>query len=469
MLRSEIEDIGEWAGSLVVNSCFSTTLNRSFAMIFLDQALEHYDQYLSVLFEIEIDTRSKCRPYANISHLSQFPDESEILFTIGTQFRIIDSTYNYEQKLWTVRLRLMMDEGIKHEKYFEKRTVKNCAVRLHSNDFDGYCSLEDRYHILDTLTELFPSEKWVFQAVRYSCQAKHQCEIQKNLDEGLVTYNSALQIWLDHLDHTEFNCYIDIGHIHNAIAWYYRTLTEPEDPILSMEHADLSIKYYQSAIENTVADDYELIDIYEELSSLFRDKMKVSHDIDDGQLAAKYDELCLQSLLLHYPNNDLKVGRCREELAEIYKMISNYDAALLNYDRALEIYLLQSTEIDFHSIYGIVDTIIRIYIKYKHDDDSALKYALIRHEHALKYYAPRPDDDTYASIYEKKRGIAESYEELADVCMTIDRYDLAVDNYQISIELHNENESDHINNSRVSVVEEKLQKARKCQSRFKRR
>jgi hypothetical protein len=76
MLRREIEDIGEWAGSLVVNSCFSTTLDRSLAGMFLDPSLEPYNQYQSVLFEIEIDTRYKCRPYANISHLSQFPEET---------------------------------------------------------------------------------------------------------------------------------------------------------------------------------------------------------------------------------------------------------------------------------------------------------------------------------------------------------------------------------------------------------
>jgi len=152
MLRREIEYIGEWTGSLVVNSCFSTTLDRSLAVMFLDPSLEPYNQYQSVLFEIEIDTRYKCRPYANISHLSRFPDESEILFTIGTAFRIIDSRYDYKGKFWIVKLKLMTDENIKNEKYFEKRTLKNCAIRLNTNEFNSYCSLEDRYRILDTLS-----------------------------------------------------------------------------------------------------------------------------------------------------------------------------------------------------------------------------------------------------------------------------------------------------------------------------
>jgi len=63
----------------------------------------------------------------------------------------------------------MTDEQMKNEKYFEKRTLKNCAIRLTSNDFNSYCSMEDKYKILHILSELFPLEKWLFQAVKLSC------------------------------------------------------------------------------------------------------------------------------------------------------------------------------------------------------------------------------------------------------------------------------------------------------------
>jgi len=134
MLRREIEDIGERAGSLIVNRYFSIIRNRSLVMIFLNPSLEPYDQYQSVLFEIEINTRCKCRPYADISYLSQYPDESKILFTIGIQFRIIDSTYDYHKKLWTVKLKLMTDKGIKNEKYFEKRNIGSSSQTFLSRE-----------------------------------------------------------------------------------------------------------------------------------------------------------------------------------------------------------------------------------------------------------------------------------------------------------------------------------------------
>jgi len=130
--------------------------------------------------------------------------------------------------------------------------------------------LNDRYRILDTLSELFPLETWLFQAVKLSCQAKDQCEREEKYNEEFTNCNSALQIWLDNINNTELNCYIDIGQIHSTIVWYYKFNTKLKDQSMSMKHTDLWIMYFQLAIENTVIDDYELIHIYEELSDIFR-------------------------------------------------------------------------------------------------------------------------------------------------------------------------------------------------------
>jgi len=164
--------------------------------------------------------------------------------------------------------------------------------------------------------------------------------------------------------------------------------------------------YYQLAIENKVINDYELINIYEKLSDICRYTMKITDDANDSLMAIKYGELDLQSLLLHYSANDIKVRCCLDNLADIYKSISDYDAAFRNYNRSLEIYLTQGTQIDFQLIYGIVATIIHFYIHYKHDYDSGLKYGLIRHEHTLKYDALCPQDDTDAKKG-KKHAIAD--------------------------------------------------------------
>jgi hypothetical protein len=124
------------------------------------------------------------------------------------------------------------------------------------------------------------------------------------------------------------------------LAWFCKFHTELKDQTMAMKHTDLSIMYYQLAIENTVVDDYELIDFYKELSDIFKYRRKMTNNVSYGLMAIKYGEFRLQSLLLHYSAQDIKVGRCLDDLADIYKSTSNDDAALLNYERSLEIYLL---------------------------------------------------------------------------------------------------------------------------------
>jgi hypothetical protein len=74
---------------------------------------------------------------------------------------------------------------------------------------------------------------------------------------------------------------------------------------MTIKHTDFSIIYYQLAIENTVITDYELINIYEKLSNIFRYTMKITDDVNDSLMSIKYGELHLQSLLLHYSANEM--------------------------------------------------------------------------------------------------------------------------------------------------------------------
>ena len=70
-------------------SFFSTSLDRSIASFLLHPSTNLSDQFHTVLFQIDINLRTDCRPFADISHRSQFSNENEILFTIGAQFRVI--------------------------------------------------------------------------------------------------------------------------------------------------------------------------------------------------------------------------------------------------------------------------------------------------------------------------------------------------------------------------------------------
>ena len=80
------------------NSLFSTTLDRRYALVYRNLDGKPTDDMQNVLFETEIDTDRKTRPFANISHRSEFESESEIFFMVNTDFLLSPEAINCNEK-----------------------------------------------------------------------------------------------------------------------------------------------------------------------------------------------------------------------------------------------------------------------------------------------------------------------------------------------------------------------------------
>jgi len=93
------------------NGFFSTTIDRDVALLF---AGENLDRKKSTIFEITLD-RSKLAAgavvAADIMKLSNFPDEKEILFSVGSTFRIDNIECNSELQKWSVQM-TATDDGL---------------------------------------------------------------------------------------------------------------------------------------------------------------------------------------------------------------------------------------------------------------------------------------------------------------------------------------------------------------------
>lgn len=75
---------------ITIKTFFSTTMSLKVALRFTDTYLERDDKSMAVIIRIEMNKEScSSRPYANISHLSVYPNEDEVLFAMGSIFRII--------------------------------------------------------------------------------------------------------------------------------------------------------------------------------------------------------------------------------------------------------------------------------------------------------------------------------------------------------------------------------------------
>ncbi|CAF1568253.1 unnamed protein product [Didymodactylos carnosus] len=169
---------------IVIDSLFSTSLNAETPRHFIRQSI--VSEYLQkVVFQIDIDVRHQTRPFANVSSLSAFPKEDEILFMVGASFDMEkgDIWYDENEKFWISKLFLRRDNLLKDDRDFEyttmskRRCLKNCVSAL---PYDLYnASVEDINILFDTLiNDLFPSEKFILGA-KFYCLGYHYASYAK--------------------------------------------------------------------------------------------------------------------------------------------------------------------------------------------------------------------------------------------------------------------------------------------------
>lgn len=128
LARNELERFREHIGGLVsFNAFFSTSLSLDIALMFAGTISgDEFSSLASVLFCIEVDCSiERTQPYANIDLYSVNEDEDEVLFSLGSVFRVEKVEYlpNNEQ---TVVIRLVMVD----ERDLPKEDVLNEIAQL---------------------------------------------------------------------------------------------------------------------------------------------------------------------------------------------------------------------------------------------------------------------------------------------------------------------------------------------------
>ncbi|CAF3739608.1 unnamed protein product [Rotaria sp. Silwood1] len=107
----ELESLKQCRGQFIsVNSFFSTSMDDEQARAFLNVP-DAADNLEPVLFEIIADPKvATTKPFADISPYSEFPGESEILFMLGSIFRLDKIYYSNDNQVWIVRMTLCSEK-----------------------------------------------------------------------------------------------------------------------------------------------------------------------------------------------------------------------------------------------------------------------------------------------------------------------------------------------------------------------
>jgi len=106
----ELKNLKQCIGQFIsVNSFFSTSTDYETALSFLGMSDASCDLE-GVLFEIDADPQMvTTKPFADVSAYSDFPDESEVLFMLGSIFRL-NSINRGDNQVWIIRMTLCSDD-----------------------------------------------------------------------------------------------------------------------------------------------------------------------------------------------------------------------------------------------------------------------------------------------------------------------------------------------------------------------
>ncbi|CAF5033552.1 unnamed protein product, partial [Rotaria sp. Silwood1] len=131
--RDELENLEQCRGQFIsVNSFFSTSTDDKLALSFLN-APDNTDNLKPVLFEIVADPKvAITKPFAEISAYSDFPGESEILFMLGSIFRLDNIDYSNDNQVWIIRMTLCSENEheLKNVLMYMKQQLGNGETNL---------------------------------------------------------------------------------------------------------------------------------------------------------------------------------------------------------------------------------------------------------------------------------------------------------------------------------------------------
>ncbi|CAF0938512.1 unnamed protein product [Adineta steineri] len=94
-----------------VNSFLSTSFEQEIANFYLGDTNHRWIGLEKVLFEIDADpTVVTTKPFADISQFSDFSDELEVLFMLGSIFRLNSIIRDDENQIWIIQMCLCSDD-----------------------------------------------------------------------------------------------------------------------------------------------------------------------------------------------------------------------------------------------------------------------------------------------------------------------------------------------------------------------
>ncbi|CAF1256339.1 unnamed protein product [Rotaria magnacalcarata] len=318
-----------------MNSFLSTNGKRQVALLFAQSIGTNNSTLKPVLFHIKVNTQlPDTKPFADVRLFSHFGEaESEILFMLGSVFKINGVRYENDEQVYIIDMELCSEQDNELKDLYDR--MKNdlgdeTNIKVLGNVLKDM-GLHDKalqcYHNL--LKQLKPNDPAI-QSCYYGMGQVMQLKgiayhYGKSHDytRALYHYNKALELHLE-IQGPE---YLPITYIYNNLATLYRAL---EDYDKSLEYhfkcLDLKRKLFKTEQDWRIASTYNNIGA-------------VCHYKTDFHLALEYYKKGLKIRLKTLPENHQDVAISYYNVGEVYHSLDEYQLALENSQKAYDMYL----------------------------------------------------------------------------------------------------------------------------------
>ena len=320
MSADELQKLKNNLGGIYsANTFMSTTTKSDVALWFNSDAFDR--PYLErVLFQIDfendIDGKLKI-PFANVQHVSFNSDENEVLFGMGSVFRIVD-VYALNDNLWIVQL-MLVEKNKADESLREYLLTKNMGERSMLLLMSSFLDHMGEYSRAKRFCELLLNEDSLSNEVKmqaYSDLGYYQYKLG-DLVSAESSANLALQLQL------AANCFIPATYsLLGLIAG-------------ARDHYRSAVRYHQVAADlvrsRKMEENESIAILYNNLGMAWKDLCQA--------IPALYwcEQMALPCQLKLLPPNHPDLLTTFGNIAEIYNSIGNYAKARTYYERSLEI------------------------------------------------------------------------------------------------------------------------------------
>ena len=250
MLKEEMDVLQEErrTGSLItVNSYLSTSISRDTALSFVPQNLSA--KLVPVILEITAQFKDPAimrrKPFAYVGHLSQFrSNECEVLFSMGSFFRVDDIAFNEQESLYVIKLTFIYDEE-HHTITDDYRTLRSCPTEekliktgsLLSNHFKhGHFKANAFFQRFLADSDLINIKAACHAGLGWVALKRKQHSVAENYQKQALQMYAAMED-VDHLYVSSYNClgavYWQQGTYSKALSFYLKAyeIGPPTAPI----------------------------------------------------------------------------------------------------------------------------------------------------------------------------------------------------------------------------------------------